>query len=372
MSTPNIPPVPGTGATNMPPMPGQTPKAAGLDKKIEDTRAERAEQDRRHGYTEYDPGDNDPGRRKGSKGPLIGILAVVGIIGLGGLAWWLLADMGGDADKEEQTDTVVSPEEAKLLELEQQLADAEFENLEKDINSLESQRQLILDDTLKVQLQEKYERARLEVERLQQQLKSSTAKSAKEIADLRAQIATLRDLLKHYLEEIDRLNQENAALRSENEQVKQENSQLSSQVAANQSTIDQQKQTIQLAEKLNVTGVSLNMLNKKGKVEKKLKNAKQMVVSFTIPQNNTTPIGTKTIYLRITTPEGQVLTGGGNFEMEGTTLEATARKDIDYGGEEIGGITIYYDVRTPLTAGQYTVQLFTQGYRLCNSHFTLQ
>ena len=44
-----------------------------------------------------------------------------------------------------------------------------------------------------------------------------------------------------------------------------------------------------LAEKLNVTGVTLTALNKKGRKEKNVTKARQLMVTFTIPQNNSTP-----------------------------------------------------------------------------------
>ncbi|MDE6702059.1 MAG: hypothetical protein K2K00_00090, partial [Muribaculaceae bacterium] len=127
-----------------------------------------------------------------------------------------------------------------------------------------------------------------------------------------------------------------------------------------------------LAEKLNVTGVTLTALNKKGKAEKKVQKAAQLMVTFTIPQNNSTPVGEKTIYLRIVSPSGQLLGGGGTFSFEGGSVECSAKKTIEYAGEEIGGVTIYWDVNTALTAGDYTVELFADNYRLISRSFNLK
>ncbi len=96
------------------------------------------------------------------------------------------------------------------------------------------------------------------------------------------------------------------------------------------------------------------------------------MVTFTIRQNNSTPVGNKTIYLRIVNPEGQLLSGGMTFDFEGRAIPATARKTVEYAGDEIPGVTIYYDVNTTLNPGDYTVELFTDGYRLTSRHFTLK
>ena len=83
-------------------------------------------------------------------------------------------------------------------------------------------------------------------------------------------------------------------------------------------------------------------------------------------------MGEKEIFLRIVSPEGNLLKGGGGtFPFEGGSVEATARKQIEYAGEEISGITIYWDVNTALTPGSYTVELFADNYRLASRQFTL-
>ena len=122
----------------------------------------------------------------------------------------------------------------------------------------------------------------------------------------------------------------------------------------------------------NVTGLRLTALNKKGKTEKKIKKAVQLMATFTIPQNNSTPVGEKTIYMRIISPTGQLLGNGGSFPFEGGSVPCTARKTIEYAGEEIGGVTIYWDVDTPLIAGEYTVELFADNYRLVSRSFELK
>ncbi|MEE1207018.1 MAG: hypothetical protein UHP27_02470, partial [Muribaculaceae bacterium] len=265
---------------------------------------------------------------------IAGLLVV--IIGIG--VWFAIST----ASKNEAVEAERKAREAAELTLQQDLANSEFDGLEQEFASIENPRNMIATDSVKLRLTEKYEAARLEVEKLQRELKNTKTKTAKEIEDLRGQIATLRALLKHYIEEIDRLNKENQALRTENAEVKERNAQLTSQVQETSRQNKQLNERMVLAEKLNVTGLSLQALNSKGRTEKKVKKAKQLMATFTIPQNNSTPPGEKTIYLRITTPEGQMLEGGGSFRFEGASLGCSAKKTIEYGGQEIGGIHIYY------------------------------
>ena len=265
---------------------------------------------------------------------------------------------------------------ARLEQFELDRAQADLEREYQDLNDefaqFENSRQYIKDDSIKRELNDKYEAARLQVEKLQQELANQKHKSAAEIAKLRSEIDTLRNLLRHYVEAIDRLNKENEALRTENKEIKERNTRLNNQVAETSRRAEALSERMTLAEKLNVTGLTLTPLNKKGKKEKKVTKAVQLVATFTIPQNNSTPVGEKTIYMRIISPSGQLLGQGGTFAFEGGNVEYTAKKSIEYAGEEIGGITIYYDVNTPLIAGDYTVELFADNFRLISRSFTLQ
>ena len=78
----------------------------------------------------------------------------------------------------------------------------------------------------------------------------------------------------------------------------------------------------------------------------------------------------KDFYVRILTPEGSLLSGGGSFTMDGQSIPATAHRAMEYANEEMG-VTIYWDVNTTLTPGDYTVEVFADGYRLASRHFTM-
>ena len=127
---------------------------------------------------------------------------------------------------------------------------------------------------------------------------------------------------------------------------------------------------MQLAEKLNLTGLSFVAVNKKGKVEKKIDKAKQLVVSFTIPQNNSTPVGHKTFYVRIVSPEGTVLGGGRTFPFEGGNVVYTEKKTVEYDQRELS-LTVYHNISTALSKGSYQVEVFVDNYRIASRSFSM-
>lgn len=258
-------------------------------------------------------------------------------------------------------------EQLQLTNDQLQLAN-EYEAINSQFAQYENQAVQMQGDTLLA----KYTAAKNKVEQLLQELNSEKVKSQKRISELQNQISTLRGLLRHYIAQVDSLGRENAGLKAENEEIKNKNLQLSTQARELSRKNETLSERMTLAEKLNVTGVQLTPLKKNGKKEKNVTKAKQLMVTFTIPQNNSTPVGSKTIYLRITSPEGSLLGDAGTFPFEGGNVPCTAKKTIEYSGEEMPGVTLYWDVNTALTPGDYTVELFADNFRLVTRHFTLK
>ncbi len=306
-------------------------------------------------------GGNNGGKDRKNMVRWISILAVLLLLAVLAVVFMSISHSREAAEQKQQI------EQLQLANEQIQLAN-EYDALNNEFAQYENQTSLLANDSIV----QKYSAARAQVEKLLQELKNEKNKSAAQINKLKGEIATLKGILRNYVEQINALSQENQELRSENQQVKARNQQLSQNIQSVQESNKVLNERMTLAEKLNVTGVALTPLNKKGKKEKNVTKARQLMVTFTIPQNNSTPVGEKTIYLRITNPEGTFLGGGGSFSFEGASLEATARKAIEYAGDEIPGVTIYWDVNTTLTPGDYTVELFADNFRLASRKFTLK
>ena len=256
----------------------------------------------------------------------------------------------------------------------QLLLTQEFNQLNAEYNQYEGQQIYLKNDSIV----QKYNEARLKVEGLLRELNAEKkshnrdmAASKAKIKQLEGEIATLKGIVKHYLAEIKRLGEENAGLKQEIEQANQRNTELSTQVTQARQSNEQLTQTVQLAKKLNITGMSFNAYNKKGKVEKNVTKARQLGVSFTVSPNATAAPGMKTFYMRIISPEGTLLGGGGSFTIDGQTVAASAQRTVEYANEETH-VSIYWDVNTTLTPGDYTVEVFCDGYRLASRHFTMK
>lgn len=287
-------------------------------------------------------------------GAILVVIALIGMLVMGVLS------CGGDKDKmQQQLDSL------KLANEKLQLA-GEYENLNQEFQQYENQAQYLKNDSLL----EQYSQAKDKVEKLLAELKSEKATNTKRIAELKGEISTLKGLLRHYIQVIDSLTKENSALRNENQELQSQNQQLSSTVSDYSQKNQQLNERMQLAEKLNLTGLSLSALNKKGKTEKKIGKAKQLVVSFTIPQNNSTPTGEKTFYVRIVSPEGSVLGGNHTFPFEGGNVAYSEKTTKEYAQQEMH-VTVYHNINTALSKGSYLVEVFVDNYRLVSRSFEM-
>lgn len=258
----------------------------------------------------------------------------------------------------------------ELLQLEnQQLQLAgEYENLNTQYQNLESQTKFFKNDSIL----EKYTEAKSKVEKLLAELKTQKITSNKRIKELQNEIKTLKGLMKHYIAIIDSLNKENAGLRAENVQIKKENKKLANEMNLAQEKNAHLEERMELAEKLNITNLNLEGLKKNGKIEKKISKAKQLKVTFTISPNNSTPVGEKELFIRITSPEGNLLGEKGLFTFEDAEVSYTDSKKIEYEGLEVPDVTIYWNVDVPLSQGNYRVEVFADNYRLGSRTFMMK
>lgn len=257
--------------------------------------------------------------------------------------------------------------EVLMLENSQLSLAGEYEQLNSEFQNYESQTRFLNNDSLII----KYGEAKDKVEKLLVELKTQKITSAKRIAELQEEVNTLRGIMRHYVEQIDKLGKENEGLKAENKAIKNENKQLNSRVDEYTKENEHLTERITLAEKLSITALNLTALKSNGRTERRIKNAKQLEINFTIPQNITAEVGLKDIFIRITNPQGGLLGNISGFEFDGGVIPYTERKTIEFTGDELP-VQIYWNVNTMLSAGSYRVEVFADGFRLGSKEFLLE
>ena len=256
-------------------------------------------------------------------------------------------------------------EMSQLFEIEKEEMENEYSGFAVQYDEMKMH---ISNDSLIRQLDKEKQRT----QQLLEELRQTKATNAAEIKRLKKELATVREVMRTYVVQIDSLDRINKQLAKENTRVRQQY-QAQTKVVE-QLTVDKQKaeEKVALASQLDAAAITITPRNKRGKEEKKVKNVTQFMVNFTIVKNITVQTGEKTVYLRITKPDGEVLVkdAANTFRYENVSLEYSAKKYIEYTGEQ-QEVTMYWDVEEYLSAGTYTAYLFVDGVMIGEQSVTL-
>lgn len=257
----------------------------------------------------------------------------------------------------------VNQEMMELAELDKQEMENEYERFTLQYSEMMTQ---INNDSLVAQLTQE----QLRTQQLLEELKQTKAADAREIARLKKELATVREVLRSFIRQVDSLNQVNETLRNENQQIRGELAQSNREVAGLQNEKATLSEKVAIAAQLDATGINMSLLNKRGKVAKKVKDCKQIEVSFRITKNVTAANGMRTVYIRIQTPNGTVLNGG-LFDYENKKIEYSMKKSVEYTGEEVA-VAAYWNVNEFLAAGDYRISIFSDGNMIGTRTFTFK
>ena len=150
---------------------------------------------------------------------------------------------------------------------------------------------------------------------LQEELKRTKNNDAAEIMRLKKELATLREVLRNYIMQIDSLNRLNQQLNTENENLRSENEQAQQHISNLTTEKENLTDKVAIASQLDATGISAIGKNKRGRTTSKVKDVKKFQISFTISRNVTAKTGMKSVYVRILTPTNETLTQGRHLPL---------------------------------------------------------
>ncbi|MHB9055300.1 MAG: hypothetical protein ACYC2P_03985 [Paludibacteraceae bacterium] len=207
---------------------------------------------------------------------------------------------------------------------------------------------------------------------LQTELKSTKATDAKRILELKDEIATLRKILAHYIEQIDSLNTQNKRLTNENLEVKQKYA--SASATAEQLAKDKEylNETVTRAAVLELYNFSFNALDSRNKKTDRSSRMTTLKFNFTIGKNITAAPGPKTVYLRLTRPDDEVMMKGNTyFPYENKNIAYSVGKEFDYSGDAYSDV-MYWKVEEILQLGVYRADFFADGNRIGSYSFKIE
>lgn len=226
----------------------------------------------------------------------------------------------------------------------------------------------VSNDSLSVLL----EQEQLKTQRLLEELRTVKSSNATEIRRLKKELASLRKVMIGYINQIDSLNRLTAQQKEIIADVTKKYNAASRQISNLSEEKKNLTKTVTLAAQLDATNISVQPTNKRGKTAKKVKDIVKFKINFSIVKNITAETGERTLYIRITKPDNDVLTKSfsNTFPYENRELVYSIKKYIEYNGEE-QAVTVYWDVEEYLYAGTYRVDIFADGTLIGSQSFSL-
>ncbi|MCR4824849.1 MAG: hypothetical protein K5849_05785 [Bacteroidales bacterium] len=240
----------------------------------------------------------------------------------------------------------------------------QIQALQSDYENLSSEY-----DTINAQL----DSSREEIAQLVDRVKKTEATDRAKIRQYEKELGTLRSIMRSYINQIDSLNtlnhrltEEAATARKEAEQTKQINTQLTQQV-------EDLTSRVTAGSILKAHNFVMYAYNNNDKITDKANRVVRFLVNLSLNENELAERGPVRIYVRVTDPDGNLLTDGRGttFTFNGETLDATASREVDYQGKEVD-LGIYVNNVASFKKGIYTVNAYTTQAQLGHGELLLR
>ena len=200
------------------------------------------------------------------------------------------------------------------------------------------------------------------VQDLLEELRITKVTNARRIAELKKELATVRQVMVSYVHQIDSLDRTNKRLVKENQQVKQQYQEVARQAQQLEEERTQLAEVVSRASMLEISHFEMIALNKRDRKTTIYNQIRKLQFDYTIGRNITNKPGMKTLYMRITRPDGEVMQKSLNdvFRFENSEIDYSISKEFEYAGEEISG-SLYWLVEEILQIGWYNADFFVDG-----------
>lgn len=185
------------------------------------------------------------------------------------------------------------------------------------------------------------------------------------------ELASLRNIMRHYVFQIDSLDQLNKHLIAENIQIKDDHDRIVGEMDEVVEMNDELESTIEMASVIKTSNIQTSFLNKRGKDTDKSSRIVKVKVSFNLVANDLAESGSRRVYLRIIRPDGFAMTQGQTFTYREKQIACSAYRDIIYNNQDLP-VVIYYDVTETVTLGKYTVEIYMDNEKIGQSFFTIE
>lgn len=222
---------------------------------------------------------------------------------------------------------------------------------------------------------EELQRAKEEIDA---ELKRSRRANRQVIAQLRDKVEGYETLLKVKDQEIEKLKEINQVLLTENTGLKVEKNQLSDSINELSQSKEELVSKVEMASRLKAENIKIFAVNNRGKLREqpfRRKQLNKLRVEFNIAENDVAPVEGKNILIRIVDNNEQVIfdvaRGSGTFMLGGKEEFYTANQEILFDNTR-QQLAFEYEKGTEYEPGLYTLEVYTDDYRMGSGQFVVK
>ena len=205
-----------------------------------------------------------------------------------------------------------------------------------------------------------------------EKLLSINASNIQLIRTYRAEISTMREIMKSYIVQIDSLNTRNKILVAENTEIKQEITKVKSTNTQLEKSRDELTAKVDIASVNQAKDIVAATLNKKRKQTTRLSILDKVRVCFTLRENPIAKAGPKEVFVRVIRPDSLVISSSSEnmFDYNGNKLVYSASRTADYLNQDVE-MCIFIDNTGDFIVGNYSVELYLENDMIGKTNFLL-
>jgi len=204
------------------------------------------------------------------------------------------------------------------------------------------------------------------------ELLSINASNVQLIRKYRAEIGTMRDIMKGYIVQIDSLNTINQQLVAENIDKKQQMTQVQTTNVELEKAREELTSKVTVASVIQAKDINAVTLNKKRKETSRINAIDKLRICFTLRENPIASAGEKEVFMRVIRPDSLVITTSPDnlFDFNGDKLVYSASRLVDYMNQDIE-MCIFLDNTGDFIEGTYSVELYLENNIIGRTTFAL-
>jgi Tfp pilus assembly protein PilN len=204
------------------------------------------------------------------------------------------------------------------------------------------------------------------------QLLSVNASNVQLLKKYRAEIGTMREIMKGYIVQIDSLNTLNQQLVTENIGIKQQISDVQNTNVELTKAKEELTSKVTVAAVIQAKDINAVTLNKKRKETTRINLIDKLRICFTLRENPIAAPGEKEVFMRVIRPDSLVITTSPDnlFDFNGNKLVYSASRLVDYMNQDIE-MCIFMDNTGDFIVGTYSVELYLENNIIGRTTFAL-